>query len=94
MWTAKTDQIAHLHSLIKVFARHYMGSLVQRFLHVGSKDFDQIAQMHRLILTAPIAQWVECSREREVTSSIPGRDIPKLLKMVLAAPRLVLRLRG
>ena len=31
---------------------------------------------------------------REVTGSIPGRDIPKSLKMVLAAPRLALRLTG
>ena len=34
------------------------------------------------------------SGEREVTSSIPGRDIPKSLKMVPAAPRLALRLTG
>ena len=45
---------------------------------------------------APIAQLVAqlvvgSSGEREVTSSIPGRDIPKSLKMVLAAPRLALR---
>ena len=34
------------------------------------------------------------SGEREVTGSIPGRDIPKSLKMVLAAPRLALRFTG
>ena len=32
--------------------------------------------------------------EREVTGSIPGSDIPKSLKMVLAAPHLALRLTG
>ena len=48
-----------------------------------------------LELPAPIAQLVECPlREREVTGSIPGRDIPKSLKMVLAAPRLALRFMG
>ena len=30
--------------------------------------------------------------EQEVTGSIPGRDIPKSLKMVVSAPRLALRL--
>ena len=34
------------------------------------------------------------SEEREVLGSIPGRDIPKSLKMELAAPRLVLRFTG
>ena len=32
--------------------------------------------------------------EREVTSSILGHDIPKSVKIVLAAPRLVHRLTG
>ena len=40
-----------------------------------------------------VAQSVR-SGEREVTGSIPGRDIPKSLKMVLAAPRLALRFTG
>ena len=40
-------------------------------------------------IPAPVAQMVECLLQgREVTGSIPGRDIPKSLKMVLATPRL------
>ena len=42
--------------------------------------------------TAPIAQLVECPLRG--TGSIPGRDIPKSLKMVLAAPRLALKFTG
>ena len=43
---------------------------------------------------APAAQSVECPlRGRDVAGSIPGRDIPKSLKMVLAAPRFAFRLR-
>ena len=34
------------------------------------------------------------SEEQEVLGSIPGRDIPKSLKMELVAPRLVLRFTG
>ena len=34
------------------------------------------------------------SGEREVLGLIPGRDIPKSLKMELAAPRLALRFTG
>ena len=34
------------------------------------------------------------SGEREVTGSIPGLDIPKSLKTILAAPHLALRLTG
>ena len=34
------------------------------------------------------------SGEREILGSFPGRDIPKSFKMVLAAPRLALRLTG
>ena len=44
-------------------------------------------------LPTPVAQVVEFRfGEREVTGSIPGRDIPKWLKMVPVAPRLALRL--
>ena len=39
-------------------------------------------------------QSIYRSGEREVTGSIPGRDIPKPIKMVLAALRLALRLTG
>ena len=47
------------------------------------------------LLPAPVVQLEECPlREREVAGSNPGRDIPKSLKMVLAAPRLALRLTG
>ena len=35
-----------------------------------------------------------CFGKREVMGSIPGRDMPKLLKMVLAAPCLELRRTG
>ena len=42
-----------------------------------------------------VAQSVECSlRKPDVTGLISGRDIPKSLKMVLAAPRLAFRLMG
>ena len=34
------------------------------------------------------------SGEREFIGSIPGRDIPKSLQMVLAAPRLALKTYG
>ena len=34
------------------------------------------------------------SGEQEVLGSIPGRDMPKSLKMVLAAPHLALRFTG
>ena len=37
---------------------------------------------------------VSASGEWEVTGLIPGRDIPKSLKMFLASPRLALRLMG
>ena len=37
---------------------------------------------------------VLCSVEREVMGSIQGRDIPKSLEMVLAAPRLALTFTG
>ena len=42
-------------------------------------------------LPASVAQKVECTyRDQEVQGSIPGRDIPKSLKMVLVAPCLAL----
>ena len=44
---------------------------------------------------APVAQLEERPlRERDVAGSSPGRDIPKSLKMGLAASRLALRLTG
>ena len=50
---------------------------------------------HNKPTPAPVTQFAECPvREWEVTGSIPGRDIPKSFKMVLAAPRLALRLTG
>ena len=55
-----------------------------QYLHVHTRD-----------VPALVAQSVECPlRKPDVTGSIPGRDIPKSLKMVLAAPRLALRLTG
>ena len=41
-------------------------------------------------LSSPIARLGVRSGEQEVTGSILGHDIPKLLKMVLAAPHLAL----
>ena len=62
------------------------------FLLANSEDPDLM--LHSRAPT-PIAQLVECPlRGREVTGSIPGRDIPKSLKMVLTAPRLGLRFMG
>ena len=44
---------------------------------------------------ASVAQYVVCPlRDREVPGSIPGRDIPKMLTMVLVAPRLALGFSG
>ena len=46
-------------------------------------------------IPAPVAQLEERPlREWEVVGSSHGLDIPKSLKMVLAAPCLALRLRG
>ena len=54
--------------------------------YVQNKDKDQPTP-------APVAQLEERPlREQGVAGSSPGRDIPKSLKMVLAAPCLALRL--
>ena len=53
----------------------------------------QYLHVHTRGVSAPIAQSVECPlRKPDVTGSIPGHDIPKSLKMELAAHRLSLRL--
>ena len=55
----------------------------------------QYLHVHTRGVPARVAQSVECPlRKPNVTGSIPGRDIPKSLKMVLAAPRLAIRLTG
>ena len=61
--------------------------------------YDPIVMM--LCSVSPEQTWnsgasLVCVRsgEREVLGSIPGRDIPKSLKMVLADPRLALRFTG
>ena len=52
--------------------------------------------MRLICLTGPGSSVgrVSAQRERAVTGLIPGRDIPKSLKIVLAGPRLALRLAG
>ena len=53
----------------------------------------QYLHVHTRGVPALVAQSVECPLQKpDVTGSIPGRDIPKSLKMVLAAPRLAFRL--
>ena len=52
-----------------------------------------LSTMH--CVPAPVSQSVECPLlEWEITGSIPGCNIPKSLKMVLAALHLALRLTG
>ena len=41
-----------------------------------------------------VSKYFNRSGEREFTGSIPGRDIPKSLQMVLTAPRLALKTNG
>ena len=55
-----------------------------QYLHAQTRD-----------VPAPVSRSA-CVRfgEFEITGSIPGRDIPKSLTMVLAAPRLAFRLTG
>ena len=55
----------------------------------------QYLHVHTRSAPALVAQSVECPlRKPDVTGSIPGHDIPKSLKMVLAALRLALGLTG
>ena len=55
----------------------------------------QYLHVHTRCVPALVAQSIECPlRKSDVTGSIPCRDISKSLKMVLAAPRLALRLTG
>ena len=45
--------------------------------------------------TTTVAQWLDHrSRDREVLGSIPGRDRPKSLKLVVMASPLTLRIMG
>ena len=52
----------------------------------------QAKQLQKVYRPRWLSRWTVYSRKREVTDSIPGCDIPKSLTMVLAAPRLALRL--
>ena len=71
---------------------------------IGIIGADRTAWMCRLISNnfiirtwhKQILSWFGSyiSAEREVTGLILGRDIPKSLKIILAAPRLALRLMG
>ena len=54
---------------------------------------ESLCMMH-LVATA-VAQWLERPpRKREVVGSIPGRDRPKSLKLVVMASPLALRIMG
>ena len=65
-------------------SKHTCMHMHVQYLHVQTRG-----------VPALVAQSVECLlRKPDVTGSIPSLDIPKSLKMVLAAPRLVLRLTG
>ena len=60
------------------------------FCRILQKSFFQWNHTKIILTSSDSAHF----REQEVTGSIPGRDIPKSLKMVLAAPHLALRLKG
>ena len=61
------------------------------FMHM----YVQYLHVHTRGVSALVAQSVECPlRKPDVTGSIPGRNIPKSLKIELAARRLALRLTG
>ena len=79
--TAKTDQTGRIPMLI--WPRYFFG-FVMRWLNYGKNPSNQQADYLRTFWCSGSVTRAVCVRE--VVGSIPGRIIPKTLKMVLAAP--------